>query len=460
MPRQIAPRTALILACAAPAAAFAPGGAARALPPLLATEDPSRTASYLKKLAPAPETALRAEVLRRKLEGRLSVKEENAYLATLESTGALATARSTPRAPDDAEYLDELDRSTWASTLFKKELARRGVGAAAGEVEYLEGLDAGGEPEESSPLAWRGAMLFVTVAWATNFALTAFACEDLGAAAGLDGSTAALVFVALRFFVASASTAPFLADASPGVLASGAKIGGLCAFGYFAQAAALSLGFPAANAAFICSLQAVVVALLARGGVARRTWLGVALAVSGVACLELGGPAVTDAASPVAFLLALGQPVGFGLSYLALEDAVEEHPDDAVALSAIQCVVIFGGAAAALGAALGAPDAVADVSSALSTMSPAVAGTLAWCGLVSTSFTIWLQAEAFKRLPVIDSSLILTSEPLWAALVAAGLLGDTFSRGDVAGGLLILGACAVNDGLVPLPDFLDEPELA
>ncbi|KAH8073032.1 EamA-like transporter [Aureococcus anophagefferens] len=164
MPSQIAPRTALILACAAPAAAFAPGRA-RALPPLLATEDPSRTASYLKKLAPAPETALRAE-------------EENAYLATLESTGGLAPARSTPRAPYDAEYLDELDRSTWASTLFQKELARRGVGAAAGEVEYLEGLDAGGEPEESSPLAWRGAMLFVTVAWATNFALTAFACED------------------------------------------------------------------------------------------------------------------------------------------------------------------------------------------------------------------------------------------------------------------------------------------
>lgn len=76
-------------------------------------------------------------------------------------------------------------------------------------------------------------------------------------------------------------------------------------------------------------------------------------------------------------------------------------------------------------------------------------------GLVSTSFTIWLQAEAFKRLPVVDSSLILTSEPLWAAVVAALLLGDRFSSGDVAGGLLILAACAVNDGLVPLPKQLD-----
>ncbi|KAH8088799.1 EamA-like transporter [Aureococcus anophagefferens] len=361
MPSQIAPRTALIWPARRPPPPSR-RGAARAS---AASGDggPEPHGQLSQKLAPAPETALRAEVLRRKLEGRLTLKEENDYLATLESTGALAPARSTPRAPYDAEYLDELDRSTWASTLFQKELARRGVGAAAGEVEYLEGLDAGGEPEESSPLAWRGAMLFVTVAWATNFALTAFACEDLGAAAGLDGSTAALVFVALRFFVASASTAPFLADASPGVLASGAKIGGLCAFGYFAQAAAFRWA------------SAVV-----------SRWR-----------------------------------------------AVEEHPDDAVALSAIQCVVIFGGAAAALGAALGAP-----------TRRRRVLGVV--------------DDVAGRR----GDSGLLADPHVRAALGRASPRGSsaTRSRGDVAGGLLILGACAVNDGLVPLPDFLDEPELA
>ena len=55
------------------------------------------------------------------------------------------------------------------------------------------------EEEESSDLAWKGAMLFVTVAWATNFAVTAFACSNIGESTGLGASEAAAVFVGVGF---------------------------------------------------------------------------------------------------------------------------------------------------------------------------------------------------------------------------------------------------------------------
>ena len=63
---------------------------------------------------------------------------------------------------------------------------------------------------------------------------------------------------------------------------AGAGVGALCVFGYATQAASLSLGTAAGTSAFICSLQAVVVALIVgrqSGYVEDRTWVAVALSV-------------------------------------------------------------------------------------------------------------------------------------------------------------------------------------
>jgi len=40
--------------------------------------------------------------------------------------------------------------------------------------------------------------------------------------------------------------------------------------------------------------------------------------------------------------------------------------------------------------------------------------------------------------------VLLSTEPLWAALFAAFLLGEALGLNDVAGGALIVGACLVN----------------
>ena len=136
---------------------------------------------------------------------------------------------------------------------------------------------------------------------------------------------------------------PFLASASSKeVVLAGARVGGLCALGYASQAAALGMGSPPGTTAFICSLQSVVVALMAARstGVAPQTWVAIGLSVAGVGCLELPSvlPSVLHAAeagagaaaSPfhLGDVLAFGQPIGFGLSYVVLEEAMAEHPAD------------------------------------------------------------------------------------------------------------------------------------
>lgn len=310
--------------------------------------------------------------------------------------------------------------------------------------------------KETSELVWKGVMLFVTIAWATNFAITAYACENISQNTGLGAAQAAAVFVVLRFAAAAASTAPWLLAASSKEAAIvGAKVGGLYALGYGAQAAALAHGFPAANAAFVCSLQCVAVALLGKGTPAMRTMVGLVLAISGVACLELLGANGGGSPDALGLALALGQPLAFGASYVVLEKATRDHPNDALAMTALQCVAIFCSGIAALSAMEGGFDvALSDVLTTWNHLDGQLAASVAWTGIVSTSFTIWLCTQSFKHLSSVDASLILTSEPLWAAVVAAALLGEHFSAGDAFGGLLILLAVAINDGLIKAPKGL------
>ena len=110
----------------------------------------------------------------------------------------------------------------------------------------------------------------------------------------------------------------------------------------------------------MCTLQAVVVAVAAgrKGPVPARTWLAVAIAVIGIGCLELL-PSVLAGGSNVPYkfcigdIAALGQPIGFGLSYVVLEEVMQEYPEDELAISALQCVVIAAASLAAASAAFG-----------------------------------------------------------------------------------------------------------
>jgi len=305
---------------------------------------------------------------------------------------------------------------------------------------------------------WRAALMLVTMSWAANFPVTAGALDALGPSA-----EHASLFLAGRFCLSAVLLAPAaLTASSPGAVRAGVQIGGLCAFGYVAQAAALSMGSQAATCAFICSLQAVVVAVytaLSGRGLTFKTTVAVALAVCGIGCLEL--PAVLEGgldALCLGDLVALGQPLGFGMSYIVIEQAVKDHPDDELPLAALQCMLIGAATLGIASASAGAApwdlpfDMLLPAADAASTAEAwTVPGAVLYTGIWGTAVTIWLQAAIFKRLPAVDASVILSTEPLWATGLAAMMLGDVIGTNDVMGGALIISALLVNEGLIQLP---------
>lgn len=320
-----------------------------------------------------------------------------------------------------------------------------------------------GQEEEKSgnQMLWKASILAITACWGTNFATIKYGMSSI------PGDEHAL-FVFARFLAATVALSPFLfQSSSKDVVWKGVRIGAWCASGYAAQAMALGMGASASSTAFECSLQTVVVAafyLLTNGGTRRDVMksLGSAgLAVAGVAALSFLSADADAGGSQMGSLVALGQAVGFGASYIELESAVEEHPEDSLPLAALQCATI---AAASGAAALFESHSLSkffdDASHFVSTAQhdTPVLVSLAWLGLVSTALTIWLQALAFKEVKASDASLILTSEPLWAAATAHVLLGETFGFAQYAGATLILCAVLLNDGLLDDVIFSDERE--
>lgn len=93
--------------------------------------------------------------------------------------------------------------------------------------------------EEGGELwGYRLGMLMITICWASNFPIIKFVLDELG-----NGNEEGSLFVAARFGVAGIALLPFLASASSmGAVLAGAQVGLAVAFGYAAQAAALSLG--------------------------------------------------------------------------------------------------------------------------------------------------------------------------------------------------------------------------
>lgn len=305
----------------------------------------------------------------------------------------------------------------------------------------------------------------ITASWGANFAVIKLALDAMG-----DEPGASSLFAAARFSLAAVLLSPALLSASSkDVVRAGVIVGLLCTAGYAAQVVALDMGSRAGTTAFICSLQAVVVALSVsrlKGGVEPRTWAAIALSILGVGCLELPGVMGEGGGLCLGDLVAFGQPLGFGASYVVLEKTMAENPKDELPISSLQVFVMaVAGVAAASTSAGSAPwelpwDHLLLPAGESAQVAPAHVGTLpAWAapwalpgavlytGAVSTALTIWLQAIVFAKLPAVEASLVLTTEPLWATAIAVMLLGDRLGASDYVGGALIIGALATQLGV-------------
>lgn len=238
--------------------------------------------------------------------------------------------------------------------------------------------------------------------------------------------------------------------------------------GYIGQILGL-LTTTASRSCVICSLHCVFVAVVAEMARSSRRPSGsptaafdtkrlgpAALAVIGVAIVELQGAA---GAPNIGDLLSFAQPIGFGMGYLQLEELMRRRPETAMTVSAIKLAVValvslclFEVGPLFASVDLTTPTTAIQAISHWSPQiphfgaildSPVALGGILYTGLITTALALWVESIAFAKVPATDASIILTTEPLFAAALGAVTLGETFGMSDYAGASLIVGACVL-----------------
>ena len=221
----------------------------------------------------------------------------------------------------------------------------------------------------------RGILLGVAVLWGTNFASVKY-LETLCFHPPCSHPPSEAAFA--RFGLAALVSLPLLLNQRTDVILGGLECGMWITLGYIAQAVALST-ISSGKCAFICSLTVVIVplvnALVFGKPIKKVNLISAAIALTGVGVLEglvdmnslLGiKPALADTSGLVAStastaaatgvlgffqktglgkgdLLAVLQPIGFGVSFIRIEHYVEKFKDEknrVVTIAAAQCVMV------------------------------------------------------------------------------------------------------------------------
>jgi len=293
-------------------------------------------------------------------------------------------------------------------------------------------------------------VLIAAALYGTNFAAVKILDTHVPIAAG----------ASLRFGLAALACAPFLfsggseerrggGEAGPAPILAGLEIGAWNSAGYLAQAVGLETT-DASKSAFICSLAVVVVPLLdfAFGGkkLGPKALVGCALAVLGVATLETQGGGATTAAFAPGDLATFFQPLAFGVGFWRMEKAMHKHPGATLKLTASQLLAVAGVSAAYMCMGLGGvdPPSLSDLQTYLT--DPSILAALAWTGVVTTAFTVWLETLALGRLSAAETTLLFSTEPVWGSAFAAVVMGEAFGPRGYLGGAMILFACLYSSG--------------
>lgn len=303
----------------------------------------------------------------------------------------------------------------------------------------------------------RALLLFSSVLYGTNFPLGRVMNEALPPSAATSA----------RMLFAAVALSPFLFQLSPNLRKTGLLCGCFTAMGYVTQSVAL-VDTPAATVAFLGAVTVIVCPALAvivdgkKLGLADapQVWLAASLALIGVGTLELGG---ADGMGGVGWgdLFSVLQAVGFGTSFFITERMMAKEPDQALPITATQCAVAaLVSGAWALGDGLGVNGLAGPEGGWLfdeaSRAQYALPGLLLsdnvrtvcyaalWTGLVTTAANRIAETIALGRLTSAEASVLLATEPLWAALFAALYIGEELGPNDAIGGALLVSACLAN----------------
>ncbi len=318
------------------------------------------------------------------------------------------------------------------------------------------------QPGLSIEYLWpRALLLGSSVLYGTNFPLGRLMNDALPPAAA---TSARMLFAALAL-------SPFLLQLKPSLRGMGLLCGTFTAMGYVTQSLAL-VDTPAATVAFLGAVTVLVcpvLAVLVDGrdlsfANAPQVWIAAALALCGVGVLELGGGEGLGSLG-VGDLFSLLQAVGFGTSFFITEKMMAKEPTQALPITATQCAVaalvsalwaVADGTGASIGGfSVASPEGgwLLDEAKRASYALPGlllddglrtVCCAALWTGLITTAANRIAETVALGRLASSEASVLLATEPLWAALFAAIYIGEALGPADAAGGALLIGACLVN----------------
>ena len=397
------------------------------------------------------------------------------------------------------QYLDDDDDDNIISNEFPDVVCARGVCVVADDPEVCRLEDDLQEvvvcdvptPGFNVAYLWpRGLLLACSVLYGTNFPLGRLMNDSLPASAATSA----------RMVLAALALSPFLLQLKPRLRGPAAVCGTFTALGYTAQSIAL-VDTPAATVSFLGALVVIVCPVLAvlvdqkplAFRDAPQTWIAALLCLLGVGVLELGGGG--GGGSPTAALgwgdfWSVLQAVGFGTSFFITERMMAQEPDQALPITAMQCsmsaalagiwawldgTAAFGGAMSFdlidHGAWLQQQQIITTVDTTTSVtnniMFPtftlpaifmdvdyrAVALAAAFTGFVTTAGNRVGETMALGKLSSSEASVLLATEPLWAALFASFLIGENLSLWDGIGGAVIVLSCVAT---ALDPDWLRE----
>jgi drug/metabolite transporter (DMT)-like permease len=301
--------------------------------------------------------------------------------------------------------------------------------------------EATGAPRPARQLLADAALLGVTLIWGSTFVMVKNAVTGFPV----------FSFMALRFALAALILLPLalrrdrqLPSAyrhhvapQPGLYLAPTLIGAALFAGYAFQTAGLQLTTPA-KAGFITGLSVVIVPLAAalalRQPPARNAWLGVGLALIGLALLSL----TRNLTIATGDLLVLGCAFSFAGHILLTGHFAPRCDPLWLTLGQIVTVALLSAAAALLFDLPGAGAAALAAALRLEVIAAA-----AFTGILATSLAFGVQTLAQRFTTATHTALIFAAEPVFAGLFSFLLLGELLGPQQLAGcGLILAGMLA------------------
>jgi drug/metabolite transporter (DMT)-like permease len=265
-----------------------------------------------------------------------------------------------------------------------------------------------------SPLVGVLLLVLVTVIWGSTFAVIKETIQTVPVP----------ILLAVRFSFA----ALFLLWVKPErkTLIPGLILGLLSFAGYATQTIGM-LTTSASKAAFITGLSVILTpivgAIWLRQRIPGRVWLAALLAIIGLGLMTLNpneGVVIGD-------LWVLGTALAYALYIVYLGEIAVHHKP--IVLTSLQIIVV---------AVLSWGWAVPHLS-VLKELSLSALSALLYLALFATALVLWLQALAQRVVPAYAAALIFALEPVFAAIFAYFMLGETLSlQGWLGGGLVVI----------------------